>query len=549
LTIEPMTMYQLSNQAGPSATDTSGINPVASGPEAHYEPYDIPEPFYDRFTLGSLKVVYQLDSFSVTSNTADWNRDSFISQDGTEENETASAGLGTIPALATSPGAVGYDPSQGGLGPNLPATSEEDYTQQISEELRLTSTGDSAFQWLGGFFYSRLDSRWEYQSDQPQALASTLTSAFGVDNPTLFIAHEPATIDQSAFFGEVSYKFTSKLKATVGLRRFSYDTTQSDNEGGAEAGGAPGAFPLAGNFQSKANGVTPKFDLSYDVDPDLMVYATVAKGFRPGGVNQFLPTLCAPGAAPCFATSVESALQSKYNTTSYVPSPQTFSADTVWNYELGEKAEFFDHRMLVDGDVYYESWDDPQLLTDANGFGYTVNGSKAKIDGAEVELKALLTSGLTLGINASYDHAFFEQDNPGSGFLAGMSVPDTPEVTSAQTLTYDFPISNDMTFLAVVENDFVGSRIDIPYGLTLSIYGGATQSAIVHLASYDLTNLRFGVQEDNWSVMVFATNLLNKRVLLDPQPQIDIALSSWQRYTVNQPLTVGIDLNYRFGAK
>jgi hypothetical protein len=38
-------------------------------------------------------------------------------------------------------------------------------------------------------------------------------------------------------------------------------------------------------------------------------------------------------------------------------------------------------------------------------------------------------------------------------------------------------------------------------------------------------------------------------VLLDPQPQIDIALYSFQRYTVNQPLTVGVDFNYRFGAK
>jgi iron complex outermembrane recepter protein len=56
LSIEAMLMYQDSNQAGPSATDTSGIYPTASGPEAHYEPYDSPEPYYDRFTLGSVKI-------------------------------------------------------------------------------------------------------------------------------------------------------------------------------------------------------------------------------------------------------------------------------------------------------------------------------------------------------------------------------------------------------------------------------------------------------------------------------------------------------------
>jgi iron complex outermembrane recepter protein len=547
LSIEPAGMYQYSTQAGPSATDTSGINPVASGPEAHYEPYDTPEPYYDRFTLASLKISYEFDGFSVTSASANWDRKSLISQDATEENSTANAGLGTIPANGTAPGAVGYDVSQGGLGPNSPATYERDYTHQISEELRFTSTNDSAFQWLGGFFYSRLDTTWGMSSNHPEALPATLESAFGTDNNTVFDAIEPATIKQTAFFGEVSYKITPDLKATVGLRRFSYNTTQADNEGGAELGSLAGQYDLVGAFGSKANGVTPKFDLSYNILPELMVYATAAKGFRPGGVNQFLPTICAAGTAPCFATAVEGALQTKFNTTGYVPSPQTFAADTVWNYEVGEKAEFLDHRVIFNGDVYFEDWDNPQLLTDANGFGYTVNGSKAKIYGAEAELKALLTSELTLSINGSYDHAFFEESNPGSGFLAGMAVPDTPEVTSSQTLTYKVPLGNGMTFLGVLQNNFVGSRIDIPYGLTLSIYGGTTQGAIVHLNSYDLTNLRFGVQQNNWSVVAFVDNVLNKRVLLDPQPQIDIALSSFQRYTVNQPLTAGVDLNYKFG--
>jgi iron complex outermembrane receptor protein len=188
-------------------------------------------------------------------------------------------------------------------------------------------------------------------------------------------------------------------------------------------------------------------------------------------------------------------------------------------------------------------------LTDADGYGYTVNGGNARIYGAEAEFKALLTRQLTLAVNGSYDHATFLQANAASGFLAGMTVPDTPKVTSAQTLTYKLPLSNGMTLVGVVENDYVGSRIDIPYGLTLSIYGGSTQSAIVHLASYDLTNLRVGLQQDTWSASLFVNNALNRKVLLDPQPQIDLALTSFQRYTVNQPLTVGIDVNYKFGGK
>ncbi|HTC45504.1 MAG TPA: TonB-dependent receptor [Steroidobacteraceae bacterium] len=550
LTIEPMVMYQLTNQDGPSATDTTGISPSVSGPEAHYEPYDTPEPYSDRFTLGSLKVAYQFESFSVTSATADWNRKSFISQDSTEENAVSNAGLGTIPAILPNPTVGTYDVTTGAQGPNSPATWERDYTQQISEEIRAASTSDSAFQWLGGFFYSKLDSTWSMSSNQPEATAATLESAFGVDNPAVFTAFEPATIKQTAVFGEVSYKLTPDFKITAGARRFSYDTTQSDNEGGAELSGEPGQYPMAGVFESKQVGVTPKLDLSYQITPDMMVYATGAKGFRPGGVNQFLPTTCPPGTVGgCFASFVEGALQSKFNTTAYVPSPQTFAADDVWNYELGAKTEFLDHRLMVNGDVYYEIWNDPQLLTNADGFGYTVNGAKAKMTGLELETKALLTSSLTLAVNVSYDHAYFVDDNAPSGFLAGQEVADTPKITSAQTLTYKFPMANGMTILGVLENDYVGNRTDIPYGLTLSIYGNTTQRAIVHLAAYDLTKLRFGVQAGNWSAMLFVDNLLNKAVLEDPQPQIDLALLSFQRYTVSQPLTAGIDLNYKFGGK
>lgn len=534
LSIEAMFMYQNSNQAGPSATDTSGIYPSASGTAVHYEPYDSPEPFYDRFGLGSLKVSYQAESFSMTSATGLWNRNSFVAQDGTEENATSNASL--------IPNATGYDVSQGGLGPNSPASNEKDHTSQISEELRVLSTTDSAFQWLGGVFYSQLQSRWIFTSDQPQAVP-TITKAFGVANPNILYAYEPATIKQNAFFGEASYRFTPELKATVGLRRFSFKTTQTDNEGGAGLGQPPGVL-TGGTFSVSNSGIDPKFDLSYEPNKAVMVYVTAAKGFRPGGVNQFLPTGNA-GLGPL----VESALQGKYNTTNIISSPQTFAADSVWNYELGEKAQFLDRRVTLNADIYYENWSNPQLLTNVIGFGYTVNGSNAHIYGAEVEFKGLLTNELTFTANVSYDHATFQKDNVASGFLGGMSVPDTPKITSGQTLTYKHPLADDLTLVGVLENNYVGTRMDVPYGLGLSIYGGTTQAALVHLAAYDLTNVRVGLQKSAWSAFLFTNNLLNKKVLLDPQPQIDVSLTTFQRYTVNQPLTVGLDIEYKFGAR
>jgi iron complex outermembrane receptor protein len=547
LSITAGLMYQDTNQAGPSATDSVGLQPVVSGPEAHYEPYDTPEPFYDRFTLASLKLDYKFDGFTLTSATANWNRHSFIIQDAAEQNETTQAGFGNVPPLGTAPSAGGYDPVDGGLGPNI-NSYERDYTQQFSEELRILSTNDSPFQWLGGFFYSKLASTWDFGSVQPYALPSTLISLFGVDNSTFGIVTSAATIKQNAFFGEASYKFESGLKATLGLRRYSFTTTQSDDDGGAEFGGTSGQqITFINAFNSSASGVLPKFNISYDIDPELMIYATAAKGFRPGGVNQYLPT-----TGSGFATVIESVLQSKTyasGTGPYISSPQTFAADSVWNYEVGEKAEFLNRRVTLNADVFYENWINPQLLTDVAGAGYTVNGSNAHIYGLEAEFKAGITSSLTFGTNVGYDHATFTKDNAASGFLGGMAMPDTPKVTSAQTLTYKAPLGNEMTLIGLLENDYVGNRIDVPYGLGLSIYNGTTQSELVHLSAYDLTNLRVGLETKSWTTYLFVNNVANKKVLLDPQPQINIALISYQRYTVNQPLTVGIDFNYRFGGK
>jgi outer membrane receptor protein involved in Fe transport len=70
---------------------------------------------------------------------------------------------------------------------------------------------------------------------------------------------------------------------------------------------------------------------------------------------------------------------------------------------------------------------------------------------------------------------------------------------------------------------------------------------LVHLPSYGLANLRVGIKSDDWTVSLFANNLLNKETLLDTQPQINLQSAAFTRYIVNQPRTLGLDLSYKFG--
>jgi outer membrane receptor protein involved in Fe transport len=101
-----------------------------------------------------------------------------------------------------------------------------------------------------------------------------------------------------------------------------------------------------------------------------------------------------------------------------------------------------------------------------------------------------------------------------------------------------------MSLTGSLEGNFVGSRTNQPYGQTITLEN--INTILVHLPSYQLFNLRFGPTGDNWTAMLFVTNLLNKETLLDPQPQINLQTAAFMRYIVNQPRTVGVDVTYKF---
>jgi iron complex outermembrane recepter protein len=544
LTIMPMVMYQLTQQGAPDAVDVNGnpTHPTTPDVLAHWEIYDSAEPQRDRFTLGSLKVEWQLPGFTVTSATAAWNRDTLVSQDSTEENGAA---IG-IPVY-DPPGGIG--PS--GPAPNGPSVTEKDYTRQYSEELRFTSTAPGPFQWLVGLFYQDLYSEWDEWAIAPQA-----TPILG--GPNLYVDYQPQTITQNAQFGEVSWQFTPDLKGTVGLRHYHYSLGQTNEEYGVFTVNADlgNTVPYNTAFSNSASGTDPKFDLSYNLDKDILLYATVAKGFRLGGVNQPIPVATpGPGVNTVLAGN-ECSLQAKLLFLPCSPgvapgpgftllqAPASYASDSVWNYEMGEKSAWFDRRLIANVSAYYERWKDPQLATNLAGFGITANGGDARIYGLEAEFQALLTPEWTLGVNAGYTNAEFTESSPITGYPEGYDVPDIPKITASATLRWKHPLTDEVSLIGTLEGDYVGTRTDAPYGETITLLN--INQYLIHLPSYGLLNLRLGLAGSKWSATAYVDNLTNKITLLDPQPQIDLQMNAYVRYLTNRPITAGLDLAYKF---
>jgi iron complex outermembrane receptor protein len=499
LTITPAVFYQRITTGGADTFDAPPGNLV------HYQPFDVAEPLSDNFTVSSLDVQYGFQAAQLTSATAYWTRKFSYTQDASESTQSV---LG-VPEFSAA--------NELGVGP---ASARDDGSlRQFSQELRLTSQGDGALQWLVGGYYGHYHFVNHDQSEIP-GLATLFGGALGSSN--FFDIISPFDIKQKAAFGNVSYALTSQLKLTVGLRHFSYDSTVQSTNSGVAVGSLT---PVVQSGTASASGNNPMFNLAYSPTADLMLYATAAKGFREGGANYPVPTTGQVGAV-CLQ-----GLAALGRTTS----PLQYGPDSVWSYELGEKSSWFDHRLVLDASAYYLRWSKVQQPINLScGYGFTDNTADAAVKGGEMEAAVKLTSNIDLHQSVGYTHAAFTDNSPGAGIVAGEPLLLVPKWTVSTSLDYrhSLPMAGQ-SMLATLTNSYVSSMYDFIF-------------APAEVPSHDLVNGRVGWLAGKMSLALFANNLFNRHFTLANASNISASIPSYTREASNQPLTVGLDFNVNF---
>jgi iron complex outermembrane receptor protein len=501
LTIAPSYFYQKLRSGGLPYIDST------PGTDAFYQPFDTPERYRDEFRLEALTVKYRTDAFEITSATAYWTRHEPLIQD-TAESWTTSL-------LPAGIGLTGYGPGGGNLGQSF--ADEDNQQQQTTEELRVSSVGDTRFKWLLGYYYSDFISPWDI----------IFPSQSGASNPdigtnNLFSYYTPFKILQQSVFGEVTYNITEPFSVTVGARRYHYDApVYLDQYGGLTP-------TVVASTSENAQGVTPKATLSYQFDKDMLFYATAAKGFRPGGGTGPVPT---SGPLSC-----EAQLQTEYNSHgAFVPGPLAFNSDSVWSYELGEKWRSSDNRVTINAAGYFENWTGVQQVNPLNcGYIYTANAGDAHVYGGELEVNAVVVHDLEVSANTSYSHSTLVSSSlANSPFNPGSEIQQVPKWTGTLAMTYRHDLTNRLAITARGESTYTGSRTDATYYINT-------------LPAYDLTNVRAGVDGGSWSAVLFINNVADKRALLNNITQDAANIPDVNRIAVSQPRTAGIDLNYKF---
>jgi outer membrane receptor for ferrienterochelin and colicin len=163
-------------------------------------------------------------------------------------------------------------------------------------------------------------------------------------------------------------------------------------------------------------------------------------------------------------------------------------------------------------------WDDIQIQTEDPTPGFfavgILNFPQATIDGVEADFSWAATRNLTLSGTLGYNKAELSEDAvlfPGTigerQAVKGTRLPLMPEWKYSITGRWDFDntLLNANPFLLGIWNH-QGDTLNSLSGIQASV----SQSDVRKTPSYNIINLRFGLQGEDWSAAVFVDNISNE---------------------------------------
>jgi outer membrane receptor protein involved in Fe transport len=413
--------------------------------------------------------------------------------------------------------------------------NHDQYTK-MSHELRVTTPADYRIRGTVGLFYQR-------QSDNIRAAFQTndLPAYYAIDgSPNVLYLSQQTRVDRDyAVFGDGTFDVTDKFKISAGIRQFWVENSLYGFFGFQHYCAPPpdgfelGSFPVVANYRpcvdvdrtAIESGETHRVTLTYQVDPDVMVYGTYSTGFRPGGNNRL------PVVAP-------------------------YQADTLTNFELGWKTAWFDHRLRANGAVFFERWKDVQLsVTGVSGITTIVNATDAQVKGIEGDISYLLLDNFTVSASATYVNAETTQnfcklnkvteevthvcnaDAPLEA-AAGTQLPVTPKIKGNLTARYKFNVGD--------YESFVQGTV-IHQGSSTSQLEQDLNALMGDLPKFTTFDLSMGTGMHNWHVEAYAENLFDKQGQLGRIAQCadNYCYSNYRVYPI-KPMNFGVKFGQKF---
>lgn len=394
-------------------------------------------------------------------------------------------------------------------------SSNDGVYRDVSEELRLSSSGKQRLDWLVGFYF--YDNRTVTTDRGPGTLTATAFANYAYPRQT-------QNTRSHSGFGSLTFHATDAFSLTGEVRY--EDETQRFRQLSSNAAAPTQAaiFDLSQHIHFW----TPRVIAKYEASRNHQFYASFARGEKEGGFNTGLNVF---------------------------DNQRAFAPEKTNTFEIGSKNDFLDHRLRLNGDIYYTDWYNQQAAcqnpVSAGGSStnrtYTCNVATSKIYGLELNADLRFFDSLSLATSFAYTHArytsFLDASLAQTLALAGLPavdfngkhlpyVPDIKFVFSPRWTVY----TSDAFSLE--------ARADAQYQSTTYLRADNFQN----FGEKTLVDLRLTGHFQRASLQLFVNNVFD-----NARPVAGVRFFDSTNYSVSSPLVQGADrrefgvtLGYRF---
>ena len=233
-------------------------------------------------------------------------------------------------------------------------------------------------------------------------------------------------------------------------------------------------------FSESWDALTPRFGLNYQINEDVLVYGSIAQGFKSGGFNGRTGS---PGAEG------------------------PYDPEYVWTYEAGLKSELLNRRLRLNAAAFWNDYQDLQFSVSSlapNGTDLIItleNAAAAEIKGFEIEIAALPFENFELNASAGYLDAKFTEVDPGAEEVTEDSqLMGAPEWTTSLAGVYTIPVTGFGEF-----------RLAADYSYRSKIYYNPLNTDLI-TGPVELVNAQVSFTPDNtdWTLTAGVTNLFDE---------------------------------------
>ncbi len=381
---------------------------------------------------------------------------------------------------------------------------------QISHEFNIISDTGEKLEWVVGGYY------------QKNKIDVNIANSSGV---TILAATDKVI---KGAFGQVGYFVTDDVQVEFGLRKAWFE---ADNDPDSGVFIVPlnnlKVAEISGSY--KDDSLLGKLSVNWNYDENNLVYAFVAKGYKPGGINSAV---------------------------------STFDGETVWSYEAGWKSTMLDGRLRTTASLFYNDYENFQnnAIDLSTGRNDVYNIAEATIQGLELsaegqfgalrvdasfsyvdsELKptlALVNTRALPGSNLGPQCAAGQPSNPPvcfdyTSYLLGTDAGPNlyaPEYSFTVGVEYEFVVFNGATLTPRLNYAWLDEQWNN------LIYNETTDL----LESRGLLSAMVTLEKDTWKVQAYGRNLADKEYITGQE-------TNFNQEFYGAPREYGVNFTYNF---